>query len=145
MVPTFKGPQTGTSPPSNKPSQTRQSRRIQIVTTDTLGHIPFTHGTALHAVAVSGANVLRDLREAVTNTIGGKMTRYEKLVDQTIERALIKLEDRAIAESYHAVVGLRISHPVIVDGAVEIVVIGTGVWLHDPDNSGSDRGAGSAA
>ena len=106
------------------------SRRIPLVTTDTLGATPIQHGTALHATAVSGANVLRDLREAVTNTLGGRMTRYEKLVDQTIERALIALEERAVGAGYDAVVGLRISHPMITDGAIEIVVIGTGVWLH---------------
>jgi len=86
----------------------------------------------VHATAVSGANVLRDLREAVTNTIGGKMLRYEKLLNLTIDRALDTLEERAIAAGYQAVVGLRISHPVITDGAVEIVVIGTGVWLESP-------------
>ncbi len=79
------------------------------------------HGTAVHATAVSGANVLRDLREAVTNTLGGKMLRYEKLLNLTIDRALDTLEERALAAGYDAVVGLHISHPVITDGAVEIV------------------------
>lgn len=108
-----------------------RERRIPIVTTDTLGATPIRHGTAVHATAVSGANVLRDLREAVTNTLGGKMLRYEKLLNLTIDRALDTLEERAVAAGYHAVVGLRISHPVITDGAVEIVAIGTGVWLED--------------
>ena len=109
-----------------KPTEARRDRSIQIVTTDTLGSTPIRHATA-----VSGANVLRDLREAVTNTLGGKMLRYEKLLNSTIERALDTLEERAIAAGYQAVVGLRISHPVITDGAIEIVAIGTGVWL-DP-------------
>ena len=114
-----------------KPTEARRDRSIQIVTTDTLGSTPIRHGAALHATAVSGANVLRDLREAVTNTLGCKMLRYEKLLNSTIERALDTLEERAIAAGYQAVVGLRISHPVITDGAIEIVAIGTGVWL-DP-------------
>lgn len=106
-----------------------RQRRIPIVTTDTLGATPFRQGTVLHACAVSGANILRDMREAVTNTLGGKMLRYEKLLDQTIDRAIDSLEDRAVAAGYNAIVGLRISHPVITDGAIEIVAVGTGVWF----------------
>lgn len=109
------------------------SRRIPIVTTETIGSGPLRHGTAVHATAVSGANVLRDLREAVTNTLGGKMTRYEKLVDATLERALDTMAARAQAAGYDAVVGLRVSHPAITDGAIEIVAVGTGVWLADDD------------
>lgn len=104
-------------------------RRIPIVTTEGLGPVRIRHGSIVHATAVSGANVLRDMREAVTNTLGGKMIRYEKLIKQTIDRALDYLEDDAITAGYDGVVGLHISHPVITDGAIEIVVIGTGVWL----------------
>lgn len=114
--------------------QRPRERRIPIVTTDTLGATPIRHGAAVHATAVSGANVLRDLREAVTNTLGGKMLRYEKLLNLTIDRALDTLEERALAAGYEGVVGLRISHPVITDGAVEVVVVGTGVWL-EPSSS----------
>jgi uncharacterized protein YbjQ (UPF0145 family) len=112
----------------NQGSQPRQ-RRIPIVTTDSLGPAPIRFGATLHGVAISGANVLRDLREAVTNTLGGKMIRYEKLLDQTIDRAIETIEERAIAAGYDAIVGLRISHPVITDGAIEVVVVGTGVWF----------------
>ena len=35
----------------------------------------------VYACAVSGANILRDMREAVINTIGGHMTKYEALLD----------------------------------------------------------------
>lgn len=117
-----------TSPPPGR-------HKIQMVTTDTLGATPVRYGGVLHATAVNGANVLRDLREAVTNTLGGKMLRYEKLLNMTIERALETLEERARAAGYDAVVGLRVSHPVITDGAVEILAIGTGVWF-EPTASG---------
>lgn len=106
--------------------------RLAMVTTDTIGELEVRPGGLVHAAAVSGANVLRDMREAITNTIGGKMVRYEELLDQTITRALDILEANARAEGYDAVVGVRISHPVITDGAIEIVAIGTGVWIAGP-------------
>jgi uncharacterized protein YbjQ (UPF0145 family) len=97
-----------------------------MLTTDTVAGRPIETGGLVHASAVSGANVLRDMREAITNTIGGHMIRYESLLDETIERALAKLAERAAAAGYDGIVALRISHPAITDGAVEVVVCGTG-------------------
>lgn len=115
-------------------SRVGRERRVALLTTQSMD-VPASsrlcYGTMLHANAVSGANVLRDLREAVTNTLGGRMTRYETLLDATIERALDKLEDRAVNAGYDAVLAVRVSHPVITDGAIEIVVTGTGVWFGD--------------
>ena len=53
-----------------------------------LGDEPIERGELVYACAVSGANILRDMREAITNTLGGNMTRYEALLDKTIARAL---------------------------------------------------------
>lgn len=106
-----------------------------MVTTEIISGSEIQHGELLHACAVSGANVLRDMREAITNTLGGQMTRYEDLLDRTIDRALATLADRARAKGYDAVVAVRVSHPEIVQGAIEVVVTGTGVWLHSPTTS----------
>ena len=80
----------------------------------------------VYACAISGANILRDVREAVINTIGGYMTKYEALLDKTIARALELLAARAKAQGYDGVLGIRISHPTITTGAIEVVVSGTG-------------------
>lgn len=99
---------------------------MRIVTTDTISEGSVRHGEVVFAAAVSGANIIRDMREAVVNTIGGRMTKYEALLDQTIARALGELAERARAKGYDGVLGVRISHPVITSGAVEVVVSGTG-------------------
>lgn len=83
-------------------------------------------GEIVYAVAVSGANILRDMREAVVNTIGGHMTKYEALLDQTIARALDSLAVRAREKGYDGVLGIRVTHPYITSGAIEVVVTGTG-------------------
>ncbi len=96
-----------------------------LLTSDTFDR-PIERGEIVYAVAVSGANILRDMREAVVNTLGGHMTKYEALLDKTIARALDGLSTRARAQGYDGVLGIRISHPFITSGAIEVVVSGTG-------------------
>jgi uncharacterized protein YbjQ (UPF0145 family) len=98
---------------------------MQLITSDSVDR-PIERGEMVYACAVSGANILRDMREAIVNTLGGRMTRYEALLDQTIARALEALSERAREQGYDGVLGIRVSHPHITDGAVEVVVIGTG-------------------
>ena len=99
---------------------------MRIVTTDTLGDIPIKLGAVVFASAVVGANIVRDVREAITNYVGGNMTRYEYVLDLTIDRAMDILSARAKEKGYDGVVGLRLSHPTIVMGALEVVATGTG-------------------
>ena len=98
---------------------------MHLVTSETVDR-PIERGEIIYAVAVSGANILRDMREAVVNTIGGHMTRYEALLDQTIARALDGLSVRAREKGYDGVLGIRVTHPYITNGAIEVVVTGTG-------------------
>ena len=98
---------------------------MHLVTNETLDR-PIERGEMVYAVAISGANILRDMREAVVNTIGGHMTKYEALFDKTIARALDVLADRASQKGYDGVLGIRVSHPFITSGAIEVVVTGTG-------------------
>ncbi len=100
---------------------------MKLVTTETIPGVAIEQGEMIYAVAVSGANILRDMREAITNTLGGHMTRYETLLDQTIARVLETLAEKARAKGYDGVVAVRLSHPVITDGAVEVVATGTGI------------------
>jgi len=91
-------------------------------------------GDVVYATAISGANVLRDAREAITNVVGGKMKRYEQVLDQTIGRAIDNLKERAKEIGYNGIIDLRIVHPHITDGAIEVVVYGTGFWYLETHN-----------
>ena len=99
---------------------------MRLVTTDTVDGADIERGEMVYAVAVSGANIVRDMREAIINTIGGHMTRYEDLLDQTIARALDALAKLATERGYDGVLAIRLSHPMITNGAVEVVASGTG-------------------
>jgi uncharacterized protein YbjQ (UPF0145 family) len=98
---------------------------MHLLTSETVDR-PVERGEIIYAVAVSGANILRDMREAVVNTLGGHMTKYEALLDKTIARALDGLSVRAREKGYDGVLGIRVTHPYITNGAVEVVVTGTG-------------------
>jgi uncharacterized protein YbjQ (UPF0145 family) len=113
---------------------------MRLLTSETIPDRPVELGELVHACAVSGANILRDMREAVVNTLGGHMTKYEAVLDQTIARALDTLSQRARAQGYDGVLGIRISHPTITSGAIEVVVAGTGFRYRDPAARLADPG-----
>ena len=99
---------------------------MRLLTTDTLPGEDIVLGEIVYATAITGANIVRDMREAVINTIGGRMSKYEAVLDETIARALGQLKERAAERGYDGVLGIRISHPYVTSGALEVVVTGTG-------------------
>jgi uncharacterized protein YbjQ (UPF0145 family) len=105
---------------------------MRLLTTETVDDAEIVRGNIVYACAISGANIIRDAREAITNTIGGRMIRYERLLDRTMADALDVLRERAKEQNYDGVLGIRVSHPVITSGAIEIVVTGTGFRYAKP-------------
>jgi uncharacterized protein YbjQ (UPF0145 family) len=98
---------------------------MTLYTADRLADRKVREGELLWASAVNAANIFRDIREMITNTLGGRMRRYERLMNTTIERALADLEAKAQAKGYDGCLAVRISHPRIAEGACEILVYGT--------------------
>jgi uncharacterized protein YbjQ (UPF0145 family) len=98
---------------------------MALYTADRLSDRKVREGEMLWVSAVSAANIFRDIREMITNTLGGRMRRYERLMNQTITRALADLEAQAQAKGYDGCLAVRISHPRIAEGACEILVYGT--------------------
>ncbi len=83
-------------------------------------------GELITVCAVSAANVVKDIHSNIRNLIGGKMEHYEKLIESTLDRAFDKLAKKAREKGYDGIIGVKISHPVVVDGGVEVVVYGNG-------------------
>ncbi len=83
-------------------------------------------GELLVSVSVTAANVVNDIRENIRNLIGGRMQHYETLIERSIEAALNDLDAKATAKGYDGVVGVKVSHPTVVDGGVEVIVYGNG-------------------
>lgn len=98
----------------------------QLIALDTLPDRPIEVGGIVTAVVVSAANVVKDVRENIRNMLGGRMPHYEALIQEAINMALLELEQRAAAQGYDGVVGVKLSHPFVVDGGVEVIAYGNG-------------------
>lgn len=83
-------------------------------------------GELLTVVVVNAANVVKDIRENIRNLVGGRMTHYERLIDDAVNTALRELDQKAIAKGYDGVIGVKVANPTVVDGGVEIIVYGNG-------------------
>ncbi len=97
-----------------------------LYTVDQLSGRTIREGEMLTACAVGASNIVRDLREIITNTFGGRMRRYEVLIDIAIENGMQGLRDKAKAKGYDGVVAVRVATPSIVDGSAAVLVYGTG-------------------
>jgi uncharacterized protein YbjQ (UPF0145 family) len=78
-------------------------------------------GELLVVVTVYAANIVQDVRENIRNLVGGRMAHYERLIQAAVEQALADLEAKASDKGYDGVLGVKISHPSVVDGGVEVV------------------------
>lgn len=83
-------------------------------------------GELLVVVVVYAANIVQDVRENIRNLVGGRMSHYETLIAKAIELGLSELEEKASAKGYDGVLGVKISHPLVVDGGVEVIIYGNG-------------------
>jgi len=99
---------------------------IMLISLDSLHNQEIEVGQLLSVTVVEAANYLKDLREDWRNLFGGRMTHYENLIQHAIDEALEKLEEKAKKHNYDGIIGLKISHPKITAGAVEIIVYGNG-------------------
>ena len=90
-------------------------------------------GELLVSVAVSAANVVKDMHQNLRNLMGGPMVHYERLIEEAVARALSQLEKRAFDGGYDGVVGVKISHPSVVEGGVEVIVYGNGFRFTNRD------------
>ncbi len=87
-------------------------------------------GDLLVVVVVYAANIVQDVRENIRNLVGGRMSHYESLISKAIDQGLTDLNEKASARGYDGVLGVKISHPLVVDGGVEVIIYGNGFRLH---------------
>lgn len=116
----------------------RAERPILLLALDALPDRPVELGELITIVAVHAANVVRDIRENIRNLVGGRMVHYERLIQIAIDTALGDLQTAARDKGYDGVLGVKISHPTVVDGGVEVIIYGNGFRWRQPPAAGQE-------
>lgn len=97
-----------------------------LISLDHVQEMPIEVGEFLTVAVVRAANVAKDILSNLENLKGGEMRHYENLVQTALDAALERLDKKAKDKGYDGVVGVKVSHPVVVTGGVEIIVYGNG-------------------
>jgi uncharacterized protein YbjQ (UPF0145 family) len=69
----------------------------------------------------------RDIMAGLRGMVGGEITEYTKMMAESREQALQRMEEDATAQGANAVVGLRFTTSMVMQNASEILAYGTGV------------------
>ncbi|MFQ3350439.1 MAG: hypothetical protein ACI87X_001238, partial [Candidatus Arcticimaribacter sp.] len=74
-------------------------------------------------------NIGRDIFAGLKNIVGGEISEYTKLQADSREQALKRLEEDAIRIGANAVVNLRFTTTMVMQGCSEMLAYGTAVTI----------------
>jgi len=77
--------------------------------------------------AVRARHVGQDLLAALRKLVGGEITEYARLLEETRDEAVEKMVEEARKLGADAVIGIRMTTNAITTGAAEMLVYGTAV------------------
>jgi uncharacterized protein YbjQ (UPF0145 family) len=80
---------------------------------------------------IRARHVGRDIVAALRNLVGGEIMEYTKLMAESREQALDRMNQEAERMGANAVVGLRFTTSVIMGGAAELLSYGTAVYVEE--------------
>jgi uncharacterized protein YbjQ (UPF0145 family) len=90
--------------------------------------------------AVRVRNIGVDILAGFRNLVGGEVSGYTKMLAQTREQALDRMRAEALALGGNAVLGLRMTTSMVMQGAAEILCYGTAAVLEPEEPSPSPSG-----
>ncbi|MEM9057581.1 MAG: YbjQ family protein [Pseudomonadota bacterium] len=80
---------------------------------------------------VRARHIGRDIMAGLRNIVGGEVHEYAKLVAESREQSLDRMEREAASLGANAVVAARFTTSVMMGGAAELLAIGTAVIVED--------------
>ena len=99
----------------------------------TIDYIPGRKVSEILGIArgstVRARNIGRDIFAGLKNIVGGEIEEYTKLQAQSREQALQRVVENADKLGADAIINIRMTTSVIMQGAAEILVYGTAVKL----------------
>ena len=78
---------------------------------------------------IRARNFLKDIIAVLRTLIGGEVTEYTKMMTESREQALDRMKHEAITSGANAIIGLRITTSMVMQGTAEILAYGTAVIL----------------
>lgn len=81
----------------------------------------------ISANSIRARHVGRDIMAGFRNLIGGEVLEYSKLLSDSREEAVRRLEKKASRTGANAIVGMRFMTSMVMGGAAEILAYGTAV------------------
>jgi len=80
---------------------------------------------------VRARHVGRDIMAGLRNLVGGEVSEYTRLLAESREESLRRMEEAAEKLGANAIVGMRFMTSMIMGGAAEILVYGTAVQVEE--------------
>lgn len=74
-------------------------------------------------------NIGRDILAGLKNIVGGEVSDYTKMMAESREQALDRMEESAISMGANAIVTVRFVTTSVMDGAAELLAYGTAVVI----------------
>lgn len=85
---------------------------------------------------IRARHIGRDIMAGLRNIVGGEVHEYTKLLAEAREQALDRMVDEASSLGANAILDLRFSTSMVMNGAAELLAYGTGVVTED---AGSEK------
>ena len=95
------------------------------------GHTIRQQIDVVYGSTVRSKHVGRDLLAGLKNIVGGELTAYTELLEESRQEAMNRMIEKARSMGANAIVGIRFSTSNIAQGASELFVYGTAV-IADP-------------
>jgi len=80
---------------------------------------------------IRARHVGRDIMALLRNLVGGEIVEYTKLMAESREQAIDRMNQEAERIGANAVVGLRFTTSMIMGGAAELLAYGTAVYVEE--------------
>jgi uncharacterized protein YbjQ (UPF0145 family) len=106
-----------------------------IVTSETIGDHRVVKTLGLvRGNTVRARHIGKDILAGLRNIVGGEIHEYAKLMAESREQAIDRMAAEAESLGANAVVAVRFTTSMIVNGAAELLAVGTAVIV-EPDSS----------
>ena len=113
--------------PTSRGALSTQQEMLVVTSDDIPGYRIVRVGGLARGNTVRARNFGRDFLAGMKSIVGGEVGTYTKMLAQSREQALDRLQSEALQLGANAIVAMRITTSTVMQGAAEILAYGTAV------------------